>query len=123
MTDYNAKCVYYGFDQHQWEAYEGTITVDGIECYWRYDAWEYGSEPPNYDLPRPFLGLYQILPKNAFIRTKWRLRDGQKLRRLPFSKRRDRAAIIAAIYEAEREYPTEEPRDDLYPSTDRQRRK
>ena len=119
MSDYNATAVWSGYDQHQWEAWEGTITVDEIEHYWRYEAWEYGNGP-NGSPPRPLVGLYQILPRNTRINTKWRLRDGRKLRRIPTSRRRDHEAIKAAILEAcvdETEvWKDEEPRDDLYPA-------
>lgn len=118
MTDYKAKAVWTEYDQHQWIAWEGTITVDEIERYWRYESWEYGNGPGGAP-PRPLIGLYQILPRNTHINTKWRLRDGRKLRRIPISGRRDHEAIKAAILGAcvdETEVWKEELRDDLYPA-------
>jgi hypothetical protein len=104
MTDYNVTVIS-GTDYGQGEDAEGTITLDGAEFVWVYDVSFCDNNSSTGNNRRRYgYNVYQPLPRDAKMRTRQKMNDGRKLRRIPVSKRSDYAAIVAAIRKAVNRY-------------------
>jgi hypothetical protein len=91
MTDYNVEVLDASGSQ-EYEYAIGTLTLDGVRRHWVYDGCAYMRSTGYH--------VYEALPKETPIKTRQRLKDGTKLRRIPISDRKDHPEISAAIKQA-----------------------
>jgi hypothetical protein len=110
MTDYNATVNNYEDYDGNSERHEGRITLDGVRLVWVYDG---------FNKALIHVACYQMLPTDAKMRTRNRLGDGTRLRRIPISKRSDFRAIRRAIgHEINKYHEDEEAYEALHPRED-----